>query len=100
MMSYADYTDEHIRRTLLETLAGCPGYSTNSRVLHSACVSMGFPDRRSKTDAEVEWLREHGLVRVEQLPMHVLVVTATERGVEVAADQSIHPGIARKAPGR
>ena len=100
MTSFADYTDQHIRRRLLDILEGCPDYSTNDRILHSACVAMGFPDRRSKTEAEIEWLRSHNLVRVEKLPMGVLLVTATERGVDVATGQEVYPEIARKAPVR
>ena len=45
--------------------------------------------------ADVYWLCEQDLLTISKLPMKVVVVTATGRGVDVAYSRATHPSVRR-----
>lgn len=95
-MSYADFLREDQRLVLLRILADLPAYRSNSYVLSSALHQLGHAASADQIKAELHWLAEQGLTRIEDHE-GVLVVTLTERGADVAAGRARVPGV--RVPG-
>lgn len=95
-MRYAEFIREDQRLVMLRVLNDLPAYTSNSSVLYSALAQYGHAISRDQIKAEIWWLRELGLVNVQELET-VLVVTLTERGADVAAGRTHVPGV--KKPG-
>lgn len=87
----------HLRLTILRVLAHAPGYSANDSILTDACRSLGFGATRDQVRTEIQWLGEQGLASVETLE-HLLVATATRRGLDVALGHAVHDGVKRPSP--
>jgi hypothetical protein len=74
----------------------------NEGVLRQALVSIGHSEAaRDLIRADLQFLENHGLIRVEKLPMpsgELWVAHLLEAGLDVANGQP-HEGVARRTPG-
>lgn len=85
---------QHLRLAMLKLLDQAPGCSTNDSVLTDALRGVGFAASRDQVKAELAWLDEQGLARVEALD-RLQVATLTGRGQDVAAGAATVPGVKR-----
>lgn len=99
-MKYADHLAEDRRLVLLRLLEEAPRYAANVSVLHAGIERIGHHVSRDQVRTDVAWLEEQGLVTLLDLQEGILVVTATERGVDAAHGRAIIPGVRRPGPGR
>lgn len=97
-MSYRDHFAAHLRLTILRVLAEAPGYKANSSILTSAADGLGVPATRDQVRGEIAWLQEQRLLTSEEPASGLVVATATERGLDVAAGRATHPGVQRPSP--
>lgn len=102
-MSYAEMVTADRRLALLRILKEAPGYSANDSVLHTALESIGHKASRDTVRADMTWLDEQELVRLESMPVpggrEILVAAMRERGLDVATGRARHPGVKTPAPG-
>lgn len=96
-MSYSEHHARHVRLTVLRLLAAQPAYCANDSVIADSLAGYGFRLSRDRVGTEIAWLAEQGLVSAETLG-HLVVVTATRRGLEAAEGLTAVPGIARPSP--
>lgn len=96
-MSYAEELREHARIAILRMLEDAPKYTSNVSMMTDLLRRFGIGYTRDQVTGEVQWLREQGLVDVED-HAGFLVVTATVRGVEVAQGIVTYPGVQRPRP--
>jgi hypothetical protein len=98
-MTYNDHFSAHLRIALLRQLLDAPEYRANSSILHSIMPKLGLSATRDQIKTELAWLREQSLVAIDDLD-GLLVVTATERGIDVAEGRAVVPGVQRPTPRR
>lgn len=96
-MDFNEHLAQDRRLVILRFLAKAPGYELNASVLQSACDSVGHNVSRAVILADIEWLKEGGLVTAEDVHS-IKVATATNRGLDVASGRATHPGVKRPAP--
>ena len=99
MTNFFAFTMEHVRLTVLRVLADQPSYRANDSVLAQAVDAMGLPCTRDQLRAQLAWLEEQGLARLEHPTPTLTVAIATERGGDVAHGRAIVPGVQRPSPG-
>jgi hypothetical protein len=89
MTEPSEIRDQHLRITILRLLAEEPDDALNESFLHDLLIPFRFGISRDKMLAELDWLSEQGLVKLEDL--HGLTVaTLTSKGARVAAgDESV-----------
>lgn len=97
-MSYQQTVSEHRRLTILKHLEKVSGYTANASILTDVANGVGVSSTRSQIEAELTWLEETGLVLLNRAG-EFIVVTATERGAEVARGRSSVEGVKRPRPG-
>ncbi|WP_425099153.1 hypothetical protein [Tropicibacter sp. S64] len=97
-MSYAKELQEHARLSILRMLEDAPRYTSNVSIMTDLLPQFGISYTRDQVVTEVHWLREQGMVELEELPGGFIVVTGTTRGVEIAQGIAKHPGIQRPRP--
>lgn len=97
MSSYLEILQQDRRREVLRFLADCGDYTSNGDVLLTILNHIGIRTTRDAMITELHWLSEQGFVRLEDL-QDFIVVTATERGVEIASGLARHPGVSRPRP--
>ena len=95
--NFADYLRQDQRLVMLRILSELPQYRANSSVITSLLGEFGHHPSRDQVKAELAWLGEQGLVKVEDIGS-VLVVTLTERGADVAAGRASVPGVKKPGP--
>lgn len=88
---------EHIRVSILLTLAGDPGYSHNESILQQALALYGLTVSRDRVRTEIRWLEEQQLVSVRDVSGY-LVATLSPRGEDVAAGRARVDGVKRPGP--
>ncbi len=99
-MSFAETVAADRRLALLRTLEEAPGFAANHSVLHSALRDFGHEPSRDQVLSDLHWLREQGLVTLdESLGGKVIVARITERGADVAHGRATVPGVKRPSPG-
>ncbi|WP_213664291.1 ArsR family transcriptional regulator [Stutzerimonas stutzeri] len=94
---YADFLRQDQRLVMLRILSEVPQYRANSSVITSLLGEFAHHPSRDQVKAELTWLGEQGLVKVEDIGS-VLVVTLTERGADVAAGRASVPGVSKPRP--
>lgn len=99
MSDYGDLVRRHRRLAILKHLQACAEYTSNGAILQSVLVGVGVPSTRDQVITELAWLREQGFVSYEDRADFV-VVTATERGCELAQGLATHPEVQRPGPRR
>ncbi len=89
------------RLTLLRGLAEAPGRQANDLVLQRVLAMVGHRASHDMVRADIAWLAEHELVRLEKLPLdpsgEIWIASLTGAGEDVASGASTHPGVARPA---
>lgn len=93
-MDFSEFLRRDVRLVILRLLAEMPAYSANSSVLTMALERFGHAVSRDFVRSELTWLKEQGLVTIDDLET-VLVARLTERGQDVAAARVMVPGVAR-----
>ena len=98
-MSFDEIQSQHIRLTILRLLSKVGGdYSANDSIITDALPTLGFTIGRDRVRAEIDWLRDAGLVTVEGVGS-LLVATMTQRGLDVAEGRTTATGVKRPSPG-
>lgn len=97
-MEYGDHFAAHLRLTILRVLTEAPAYRANDSLLTSACDHVGVPATRDQVRIQLAWLKEAGLVALEEPVAKLTIATATERGLDVAAGRATAPGVQRPSP--
>jgi len=98
-MNFEQTLQEHLRITILRTLVDDPNYTLNDSMITDLTEAWGFTPSRDKVRTELAWLKEQGLVTYENDP-HILIVSLTERGADVARGRTVVPGVKRPSPRR
>ena len=102
MMTLTKVMQEDRRLVILRTLSEIPGFTLNEDILRQALEQIGHPEAtRDLVRADLDFLREHVLVRWDVLDMpsgKLRVVTLLSAGEDVAKGRP-HEGIARLKPG-
>jgi hypothetical protein len=96
-LNYERVIAEHARLTVLRMLARQPAYAANDSVLFDALGAYGFRLSRDRVGVEIDWLAEQGLVAAEPVG-GLAIVTATRRGLDVAAGRAVVAGVKRPSP--
>jgi hypothetical protein len=97
-MSYAETTlREHRRLAILRHLEAIPEYSGNASILQDVLNGLKITSTRSQVLTDLAWLEEQGFVKLREHDDLVLV-TATQAGVEIARGLARHPQIRRPGP--
>jgi hypothetical protein len=95
-MSFNDLIAADVRLAILQFLSE-GGYSQNDSILNDLLKRTGRMIPHDKTRTELAWLREQGLITVEDI-YDTLVATITQRGLDVANGLATVPGVNRPAP--
>lgn len=98
MTAYAETLRQHARIAILRFLEGAPRYTSNVSILTTQLPMVGIAYTRDQVEGECHWLEEQGLAKFEQVAGFT-VVSATERGAEVARGVARHPGVQRPRAG-
>jgi hypothetical protein len=98
-MSFVETLAENRRLIILRALDEA-GFSANETVLKQVTESLGHQPTRDLIRADLTYLAEHGLVKLEKLDVQsgqLWVVRLTTPGQEVAQGR-VYPGVARREP--
>lgn len=98
-MNLAKHLEEDRRLCVLRILADQTGYTVNESVMQAALELVGHRLSRDMVQGLFSWLKEQGLVRVEELSYTLHVASITQRGLDVQSGLSTHPGVKRPRPG-
>lgn len=96
-MSIEKLFQEDRRLVILRILAEAPGYEANESILHAALDNVGHAISRDVVRAEMAWLGEIGLLKIEDIG-GIRLARITSRGSDVAAGRAQCPGVKRPAP--
>ncbi|SMF82982.1 hypothetical protein SAMN06265365_14831 [Tistlia consotensis] len=94
-MSYQDDVGEHIRLAILRILEGAPGYAANDSVLHDKLPRLALSCSRAQVRTHLAWLRDQGLLALEEVAPGLFVATLAEAGADVAKGLTTVPGVKR-----
>lgn len=94
-MKYQEKLQQDRRFLILKVLSSAAAYRAGAPLLLAFLESMGHTCTRDQLIGELAWLKEQGLVELQNND----VATITQRGAEVAEDRAHHPGVRRPAPG-
>lgn len=91
------------RRLVALRLLSEGGFRASESVLRKGLDFFGHRISHELMRADLEFLREHGLLRIEALHPpsggELWLAHLTDAGDEVARGVSVHPGVARRGPG-
>lgn len=94
----SEHVNKSLRLAILRVLAEPElNYRANTAVLHSAVCTLGFEVGRDRVVSQCDWLADMSLVTQEDLGP-VRVVTATQRGLDVATGRVTVTGVDRPSP--
>lgn len=99
MSDYQDLVRRDRRREILVFLETCALYTSNSDVMLSILEHVGVRATADELTTDLFWLKEQGFVDFED-HNGFLVVTARQRGVELATGMARHPEVSRPRPKR
>ena len=100
MSDYLETLREHARIAILRMLEEAPKYTSNVAMITALLQDFGIGFTRDQVIGEGAWLEEQGLVTRNELASGLVVITATQRGLDVAQGTVRHPGVQRPAPKR
>jgi len=100
MSDYLETLREHARIAILRMLEEAPKYTSNVAMITALLQDFGIGFTRDQVAGEGAWLEEQGLVTRTELASGLVVITATQRGLDVAQGIVRHPGVQRPAPKR
>jgi hypothetical protein len=96
--TYAQIVTEDRRLVILRTLAESANYESNESMVAMCVREIGHGEAsRDLIRTDFEWLREQGLLTVEELAS-VQIATLTQRGFETAKGIVTVPGVRRPSP--
>lgn len=98
MTSYAHTVTEHLRLTILRTLAEQNDYRLNASLIRDILRQLGFTLSKDQVRTELAWLEEQKLLSLEEV-MGLTVAQISERGLDGASGTLHQPGVARPSPG-
>ena len=87
------------RLVVLRSLEEAQGSRLNDSVLQQAIEFIGHVTTHDMVRADVQWLEDHNLVRIEKLAVksgELWIVHLTPSGEEVAQGRREHPGVRRR----
>jgi hypothetical protein len=96
--SFAELIAEDRRLAILRTLSEIEGYVLNEMVLRSALTGLGHQVDRVQCRADLIWLEQHMLVRIEKIDAPTsgeLWLTHLREAGQAVARGKYHPGVAR-----
>lgn len=96
-MSLAAPIQPLVRRAILDLILDVGGES-NDDVVTILLAELGHRVARSEVRTELEWLRDKGLVKLEESGAY-LVATSTSDGRDVAMGRLRHDGVSRHKTG-
>ncbi len=99
MSDYTSTLARHRRLTILKFLADSPEYTSNASILVEVCNGFGVTSTRDQVAGDLAWLGEQGFVSLDHHG-DFIIVTATERGLEIADGRARHEGVKRPRPGK
>lgn len=99
MSNYFNHLMRDLRLTILRVLAEAPRYTANDSVLVQAAESYGLPVTRDHVRGQLSWLEAQALVKLDRPTATLTIATATQGGLDIAADRAHHPEITRPSPG-
>lgn len=94
MRNYAQTISEDRRLVILRVLSELNTYKANSSVIGSLLERWAHTPSRDQIKTDLRWLEEQALVSIEEIET-VLLVTLTERGMDVAKGRVNQPGVKR-----
>ncbi len=100
-MSLADELAADRRLVLLRAMAEVPGWSMNEMVAKTAVAHFGHRVGSDIVRADLQYLYDHGLVRIEKLQAErgeLWLAELTGGGDDVAAGRRVVPGIRPRRP--
>lgn len=98
MSNYVQKIQKHRRLTILRFLAEAPEYTSNVSILTDICNDYGVTSTRSQVSGDVNWMAENAMV-IAVTEHDFTVVTATQRGLEIASGLAVDEGVKRPRPG-
>lgn len=98
--NFSERVREDRRLVLLRLLSEQPGYRANSSNLHTGLYALGVPGNRDDVITDLAWLRDQGLIKLDDVPEvpGLYVATITSRGDDVARGEAHVPGVNRPSP--
>jgi hypothetical protein len=97
-MAFTDFEQQDRRLVILRLLAEDADYRVNSSILQQALDQFGHSVSRDRLHTDLNWLAEQDLIKCEPVA-YVLVVTLSQRGLDVAQGRAQVPGVKRPGPG-
>lgn len=98
-MSFPDFILKQQRLLILQMLEQDPDYTHNEIVLQSGLGAMGHSISSDALRANLDWLKDVGLIDVSEMPGIGKIAKITERGLDVANGRTVVTGVARPQPG-
>jgi len=89
---------ENRRLVLLQILVGLTSYRSNASNLQAGLFALGVEASRDDVHTDLHWLRDQGLVALEEPTKDFITVVLTARGKDVATGQAAVPGVSRPDP--
>ena len=97
-MNFDEFQTADRRLVMLRGLAAALQFRSNAILLRHYCAAVGHSVSADRLDADLAWLGEQGLVKLESTE-GVSVATLTQRGADVANGRAVVPGVAQPQPG-
>jgi hypothetical protein len=99
MSDYINLVRRDRRQQILVWLDSCSEYTSNGDTIRTILNHGGISSTADEVLTELWWLREQGFATLDDHGGFV-VVTATQRGVEIARGIARHPEVSRPRPRR
>lgn len=96
--TYSDIVAEDRRLVILRTLEASAGYEANESMVVMIVRQFGHAVSRDQIRTDFGWLKEQGLITVEEIATTVQIATLTQRGLETAQGFVTTPGVKRPSP--
>ena len=96
-MAFEQFEQEDRRLVILRLLAEDADYRVNSSILQQGIDLYGHSVSRDRLHTDLNWLAEQDLVTLEKIDS-VMVVTLSQRGLDVANGRAVVPGVKRPGP--
>lgn len=90
---------EHRRLAILRHLEASSQYTSNASILVDVVRGVGIATTEDQMTGTLSWLAEAELIEMVDHG-HIVVATATARGVEVATGAAVHPGVKKPSARR
>jgi hypothetical protein len=95
MKPFAESLREMRRLVILRLLNEQHGYTANHSILHAGLLTLGVASSRDDVATDLHWLRDQGLLTLDEPVPGVWRAVLGIRGQEVATGQVVVPGVQR-----